>query len=272
MKNNFKPLYNDIVFNYVFSHKEFALDFVKTFFNLTNEHIDIKVKNEYVLPKTKFDDKALRTDIIVTMKSSIINLEVYTCFNQQNIEKSKQYATRLYSTQLNRGDRYLPKKVIQINICKTCPLKDKELLNHYGILDYKTGKPNMFGNDLDIYVVCLDKMNKEEYNVGISDRLSKYFMMFINEDYEKSKKITEGDDILMSIQDCVKRFMNDENTNRIFNHEKKIKDEYLEVGREQGHLEGQLEIAKNLLKENININIIANATGLSVNKIKALKV
>ena len=96
----------------------------------------------------------------------------------------------------------------------------------------------------------------------------------------------------MSIQECVKRFMNDENTNRIFNHEKKIKDEYLEVGREQGekigreqgekigrkqgHLEGQLEkqleIAKNLLKENININIIANATGLSVKKLKALKV
>ena len=76
----------------------------------------------------------------------------------------------------------------------------------------------------------------------------------------------------MSIQDCVKRFMNDENTNRIFNHERKIRDEYLEVGREQGHLEGQLEIAKNLLKENININIIANATGLSVKKLKALKV
>ena len=282
MKVNFKSLSDDIVFKHVFSQKKYALDFVKTFFNLSDEDIsdsdiifldpNVDVKSEFNLEKTKYLDKNLRTDLVISFKNTLINIEAYSCFNKPNIEKSKQYITRLYSTQLEQGDNYSPIKVIQINICKTCPVKDKELLNHYGILDYKTGKPNMFGNDLDIYVVCLDKMNKEEYNVGVSDRLSKYFMMFINEDYEKSKKITEGDDILMSIQECVKRFMNDENTNRIFNHEKKIKDEYLEVGREQGHLEGQLEIAKNLLKENININIIANATGLSVNKIKALKV
>ena len=289
MKVNFKSLSDDIVFKHVFSQKKYALDFVKTFFNLSDEDIsdsdiifldpNVDVKSEFNLEKTKYLDKNLRTDLVISFKNTLINIEAYSCFNKPNIEKSKQYITRLYSTQLEQGDSYSPIKVIQINICKTCPVKDKELLNHYGILDYKTGKPNMFGNDLDIYVVCLDKMNKEEYNVGISDRLSKYFMMFINEDYEKSKKITEGDEVLMSIQDCVKRFMNDENTNRIFNHERKIRDEYLEVGREQGREQGlkagrkneKFNMAKKMLKRNFKTSDITDITGLSENDVLSLK-
>ena len=83
----------------------------------------------------------------------------------------------------------------------------------------------------------------------------------------------------MSIQDCVKRFMNDENTNRIFNHEKKIKDEYLEVGREQGRVQSekigikknQLEIAKKMLLANKPIDEITTFTELKENDVLSLK-
>ena len=91
----------------------------------------------------------------------------------------------------------------------------------------------------------------------------------------------------MSIQDCVKRFMNDENTNRIFNHERKIRDEYLEVGREQGRELGekigrkqgekigikknQLKIAKKMLLANKPINEIITFTELKEKDILSLK-
>ena len=75
----------------------------------------------------------------------------------------------------------------------------------------------------------------------------------------------------MSIQDCVKRFMNDENTNRIFNHEKKIKDEYLEVGREEGCKNEKFNMVKKMLKRNFKTSDITDITGLSENDVLSLK-
>ncbi len=42
-------------------------------------------------------------------------------------------------------------------------------------------------------------------------------------------------------------------------------------GKREGKLEKQNEIARNLLKENININIIAKTTGLTYNQILSLQ-
>ena len=47
------------------------------------------------------------------------------------------------------------------------------------------------------------------------------------------------------------------------------------IGRAEGKLEGKnernIEIAKNLLKQNVAIDIISNATGLSIAEIETLK-
>ena len=51
-----------------------------------------------------------------------------------------------------------------------------------------------------------------------------------------------------------------------------IKDEGYENGKQDGEKSKQLEIAKNLLFENIDIIIISKTTGLSVDEINGLKV
>jgi len=50
-----------------------------------------------------------------------------------------------------------------------------------------------------------------------------------------------------------------------------IKDEGYENGKQDGKIERNIEIAKNLLSENIDINIISKLTGLSINQINNLK-
>ena len=286
----FKPLTDDIVFNHVFSHKEYVLDFIKEFLNL-EENLKGKIRYQYVINSTEYHDKKLIIDITVILKNLIANVEMYSNFNLVNVEKSKQYVTRLYGTQLKRGSKYHPKQVMQINLCKKCEIEEEDLVNQYGILSYKTGKPHTFGNDFNIYVICLDKIKEENYNVGVSDRLIKYFKMFNATSLREIKRIAKGDEVLMSIEQCVDEFLNDKETIELFDRElwkarenryegkkeglEQGKKEGLEQGKKEGLKEGteqsQTNIAKNLLNEKVDFNIICKTTGLTEQEVLKLQ-
>ena len=290
MTKFFKPLTDDIVFNHVFSNKEYALDFIKEFLNL-EENLKGKIRYQYVINSTEYHDKKLICDITVILKNMLVNIEMYSNFNLVNVEKSKQYGMRLYSTQIKRGKKYHPKPVIQINLCKKCEILEDDLINQYGILSYKTGKPHTFGKDFNIFVICLDKIMEEKYNVGVSYRMIKYFKMFNATSLREMKKIAKGDEILMSIEQCVDEFLNDKETIKLFDRElwkarenryegqkeglEQGKKEGLEQGLEQGKKEGleqgQKNIAKNLLNEKVDFNIICKTTGLTEQEVLKLQ-
>ena len=46
---------------------------------------------------------------------------------------------------------------------------------------------------------------------------------------------------------------------------------FIEEGREEGEIEAKIETAKNLLSMKIDVEIIAQGTGLSINEIKKIK-
>ena len=293
MTKFFKPLTDDIVFNHVFSNKEYALDFIKEFLNL-EENLKGKIRYQYVINSTEYHDKKLICDITVILKNMLVNIEMYSNFNLVNVEKSKQYGMRLYGTQIKRGKKYHPKPVIQINLCKKCEILEDDLINQYGILSYKTGKPHTFGKDFNIFVICLDKIMEEKYNVGVSYRMIKYFKMFNATSLREMKKIAKGDEILMSIEQCVDEFLNDKETIKLFDRELwkarenryEGKKEGLEQGKKEGLEQGKKEgleqgleqglnkvksIAKNLLNEKVDFNIICKTTGLTEQEVLKLQ-
>ena len=47
--------------------------------------------------------------------------------------------------------------------------------------------------------------------------------------------------------------------------------ENIEKGKEEGLKEGKIEIAKNMLKDNVDINVISKYSGLSIEEIELLK-
>ncbi len=285
MSKFFKPLYNDIVFNYIFSKEEFILDFINTFFNKRYQLKNLKLKSEDVLPKTEYNDKSIRGDIVVEFNNVIYNLEAYKNFKNSNVEKSKQYASRLYGTQIKRGKKYKPKKVIQLNICKECNVKD--IINKYGLLNYKNGKYDVLRDDYLIFILCLDNVTEENYNVGISDRLSKYLKLFNAKSIEEMKKIAKGDEVFMSITQCLEDFLNDEETKELFDrelwkareHEEIGEERGIKIGKERGIKIGEKrgeerslnKVAKNLLNEKVDFNIICKTTGLTEQEVLKLQ-
>ncbi len=79
----------------------------------------------------------------------------------------------------------------------------------------------------------------------------------------------------MTIAEDMVDFMNDRETNEIFSIENTLKHTYTDIGREEGEEKGKkeekLEIAQNLIKENMTNSFISKVTGLSIDIIKKLK-
>ena len=77
----------------------------------------------------------------------------------------------------------------------------------------------------------------------------------------------------LSIEQDIKELLQEKNISDIFEIEaftKKYKENFV-VGFRKGKAEKTIEIAKNLLSQDIDINTISKATGLSVEKINELK-
>ena len=73
----------------------------------------------------------------------------------------------------------------------------------------------------------------------------------------------------------MERFVNDEEVREIYDKINDVERDAKERGMAEGQIEGRhsekLEIAKNLLKMNLDIDSITQATGLTINEIEALK-
>ncbi|WP_341823142.1 hypothetical protein [Wolbachia endosymbiont (group A) of Clivina fossor] len=94
----------------------------------------------------------------------------------------------------------------------------------------------IIGSDL-IIGRAYDELN--QYNWSKEERLA----------YDQAKKRT--DDYLSSLEEKLH--------------------EGIQIGHEKGKIEGKIEVAKNLLKAGVSVNLIAESTGLSIDEIEQLK-
>ena len=128
--------------------------------------------------------------------------------------------------------------------------------------------------NLDIYDVNLDKINNRCYNED--DEYN--FLKMITASREELEFLAEkGDEFMKKIQKQVEK-LNDENYFANFisveEDERKIRNTYFANGKEEGEKCGKenalLETAKNLLKYGMPVADVAQNTGLSKEKVKAL--
>ena len=132
------------------------------------KQIEIK-SHEYPLKKATYKEKNIRADVFAFLgKDVILNFEAYKTFNEENLRKSNVYLCRGYSSQLKKSMPYHKmKKFIQINLVdhvKKGVLQDK-LVQRYFLEEQ--GYP--LTDDIQIYYIRLDLLDKLNYNVGISD-------------------------------------------------------------------------------------------------------
>ena len=162
----FVNLTNDILFKYVFSHKEIVTDLLTSFFDYigTSKKIkSIQVFKDYTIYGKNLEDKVFFGDIVAILDTGeIVSIEMYNNkFGKEEYMKSASYLSRLFGNQLKKGNTYKhAKKVYSINfIFGNYANENREVVNDYGFIR-KVSNPNLNNEFINLYLIRLDKIKK----------------------------------------------------------------------------------------------------------------
>ena len=271
-------LLNDAMFKALFRSIEARGVVSEVISNLTGIDKEILMKADYQggeLPKKKITEKGKISDVIIKVDdnnkiivemnqnytNNIFNKNISYAFSvasetilKDRIKNKYEYP-RVILISFDNFDRFNTKKGV---VC--CRIQDEE--GHIETDQYTS------------YHILLDKKVNREYNNIEVEKL----VNFLNQkDIEGLKSKYEGDEEYMSCIRKVEELSTDPNFVGYYDleeaHRQDIASSYdtgLEEGIEQGIEKRNIEIAKNMLKEKIEISLISKMTDLSVDTIKKM--
>ena len=286
---------NNFIFKKLFTHpksRSYLIDFLKAVLN--EDILDVSfVESESESLGNYYDSKNFRFDLKVILSDGrVINVEMQK-ENVEPIEKRlTSYVSRLASEQLKQGQKYdtlkdtvvicilnynftnLPEYHTEtITVAKLH--REYELANFikYHFIElpkFRQSKPDL-SNKLDQWLLFLDSFDKELVDMAA----------YKNEEIKKAREIYEfltANPNIRNIIDDIEWAEIEENSRRHYAEtqgmEKGLKEgleKGLEQGLEKGKKEKQIEIAKELLKSNMNIDQIVQITKLSKKELQKLK-
>ena len=280
MKLNYN-LTNDYLFKLIFSNTEYLKYLLKVFFNY--EAVDIKYLNRELL-KYNFNEKAGIVDLLITADGEIIHLELQN-LNRYNLEdRIEFYSSKLIgSYALEKGDDYKQLKPVRTFIIINYSYKIKTIKN---IVKLKVLNTNyIFNNKKEYKLLNLYEIDKDKL-----DNYSELYKLFkINDFSILDRKIKEK--LPKQILEDMKKFnlnkedrKNMEDIVELMRNEKEDYGAAYECGVMDGEVRGQkrgeklgkkqgiVKVAKSMVDENIDINIISKVTGLSIKEVSKLKI
>ena len=299
------PLKFDLMFKKVFGDKDDLMPLKK----LLECILDIKPKNITILnPEiigSSYYDKRTIVDLIVELEDNTqIGIEMNTNVNKYLIARNLRYLFKNIGQELKKGNTYKRlKKYIQINI--DCEGKHVKPIERYKIME--TEKYEVLTEDIEIIRVDLPYYVEKCYNKRARelDYKDKFIGLIGIEDISLAKEITKGDASMEEILKKVEDFSDDEEILGAYDaewHKQQIEESIIQTrldeeqerlekaeaeglakglekgmvqglkeGLEQGIEQEKINIVKNMLKEQTDINFISKVTGLSIEKINLIK-
>lgn len=253
--------------------------------------------SEYVINHHK--DKKMRSDIIVSVDKSFINIEMDRGYYDGVFEKNEAYYHKQYASIYNSSEDYKNSKTL-IQICFEDFYRFKEDKEIYKFL-YKEIETNEILNEREIkYFINLAYIYDKCYNKNVDEltEFEKYCLLLKTVNKDKSYEIS-GDDIVMKkVSERIEDLSKDKKIIGLYDaevEEEKIKrtqilyaeergekrgiekgikqgiEQGIERGIEQGIEQNKHEIVKNMLKENIDVSIISKITGLTIEEIEKIR-
>ncbi len=225
-------------------------------------------KNE--LDKEKENDKGERCDYIAHLNDSVLNIEVNNNSSLEILERNMEYAYRLFSRKIkNTNNNYEYTQVIQINLNNFSFLENDKIIDIFT----ESNMENLVLSDKIIFIqIYVPNLRKKWYTEGeksLSER-EKYILALVDMDLEKLKGL--GDEKVMNeyLKEAEEvSFEGD--FGEAYDKEWALKDEGKREGIELGEKNKAKEIAKNMLKENMDKALISKLTNLTEEELTALE-
>ena len=264
-------------------------DFLESILDI--EIKDITIQNPEI-PKNMRDSKIGILDVRAEINGKeIIEVEMQVQ-NQYNIDKrSPIYITKIYSDQLKEGDSYVKvKKVAVINILNF-NYYERNSYHSVGRMKFENSKENekvdmgyileeqYATDDLEMHFIELPKFRKK--NPDISSKLDQWLWLICGEEEKIKMAKNENEKIKEAKSELEKLEMSAEDRELYELRLKAIRDEIniresgytdgMKDGEEKGKKQKSIEIAKNMLKKQIPLELIEELTGISQSEIEKIK-
>ena len=176
-------------------------------------------------------------------------------------------------------NHYNPKNTVQI--CFTSYKEGEELKGEKKSIRkymFQDSDGNVEDYGLEKYKIDLEYIENKYYNNDELTRREKIFLMFKESNREKLKEISKGDKIMDKIYKRLDKLSEDEALSLLYDEKEREEEkkqaeiEYAEEhGLNKGISQGIKQTAKNMLERNMNIDVVAEITGLSLEEVIKLK-
>ncbi|KLI39651.1 hypothetical protein SZ52_11870 [Brachyspira hyodysenteriae] len=286
--NNFNVL-NDYFVRYLFSDKgseAILLDFINSIMldsgMKTFRSVEILTPFNY---KENYEDKETITDVkCITQNGTVVIIEIQLQGNSRFPERILYYWASNYSKLLKQGEKYdALTPVISINLLNF-NLDDNDSI-HSCYMIYDTNKKRLLTDHLQIHIIELKKFKYDSLEYDLNCWL-KFFTMKDNDNKEViMSELVKEKPIMEEVQRRYNNFIKD----RLMMNEYDKRQAYLygnqimleeerRLGRVEGKEEGIKEgieqekysLARNMKNKNMDLNLISELTGLSIEKIEKL--
>ncbi|MEJ8555089.1 Rpn family recombination-promoting nuclease/putative transposase [Tepidibacter sp. Z1-5] len=263
----------DFVFKNIFGstkHPKILISFLNAILKPKYLITNVDIQNTD-LEKHFVEDKFSRLHVKAkTSNGDVINIEIQLKNEYNMIKRSLYYWSKLYEEQLGEGDDYsILSRTICINILNFKYLKNDRFHNGYILKEKETNEE--LTDVMEIHFIEIPKLKE---NSDEKDMLVAWTEFLKNPESEKVRKLEMSIEEIKEAKDELVRISNDDEQRMIYEMRAKIlKDKIsaLNKAKNDGMKQGIMETAKNLLKLEMDISIVKEATKLSEEEIINLK-
>lgn len=276
---------NDIAFRKVFGsekNKDIVIHFINDILGLKGND---KIENVEFLSPIQDPEIASKkqsiVDVLCRDKNGVqIIVEMQVAPTKGFEKRAQYYAAKAYSGQLNKGQKqdgkyHNLKEVIFIAIADCIIFPDKkEYKSDHVILDKKSYEHDL--KDFYFIFVELPKFNKNDISnlETIVDKWCYFFKHAPETSEEDLINLIGLDLIIEKAYEALNQSNWSEPELMAYDEEtKRIRDNIaaMDYQYDKGRAEGKIEIALNLLRQNLSLDVISSATGLSHDELTKLK-
>ena len=247
-------------------NKEILQEFLSRILKKKVEVVEI-LKNE--LPVVNVIERTKTVDVLVKVDEEYVHIEL----NSQNKDylhtRNFIFFTSIYNKKTKKGDAYdLKTKFIHLDF--TYKLDDNKDYRKYYIQDDENKR---YLDIIEIIEFNMDKIMEYWYNDN-EEKIDEYkHLIMLDLEKEGLEKLSEGDDFVKEYEERLNKLNEDETFQSAMTYEEDqelIRNTEKNQAYDNGKLESKIEIAKSLLENNIDINVISKSTGLSIEEINNL--
>ena len=260
----------DVVFKAVLTEeKEVLAEIIELVIGIPKEEViknGVIINSEYVRENIIETDK--KSDLLISIGDNVINLEMDRRYYSGSNKKNNKYIHKIVN-------HYNPKNTVQI--CFTSYKEGEELKGEKKSIRkymFQDSDGNVEDYGLEKYKIDLEYIENKYYNNDELTRREKIFLMFKESNREKLKEISKGDKIMDKIYKRLDKLSEDEALSLLYDEkerEEEKKQAEIEYAEEHGLNKGIKQTAKNMLERNMNIDVVAEITGLSLEEVIKLK-